>query len=303
MQKVYQGTDPYVFVSYSHKDQDRVFPLINDLMLCACNLWYDMGLHSGEDWNNELAERLYGAECVLFIVTANSVSSEYVRDELNFAKSKGKKIYPVFLENVDLPLALELLLGRAQAIRFADAGLEENRFKLRDTIKNNLPASVFQVLSDPFYAGVRNRFYLENTSYIFPDSAYFAGEAHNSFAINAVDTASGQKQPVYRFQARPAYEMQYSLNNVSIFDDPYFCNDDSKVLFVSLALSFAARYPTSWPDFDMILTLAISRLETPEPRVCLIDYKYMGTTEGDAPFMQGIIQEIEASFRNDDKKN
>ncbi len=74
-QKVYEGSDPYVFVSYSHKDKDTVLEIINDLMLCACNLWYDRGIHSGEDWNKEIAERLFNAECVLFMVTSNSVAN------------------------------------------------------------------------------------------------------------------------------------------------------------------------------------------------------------------------------------
>jgi len=294
-QKVYRGDDPYVFVSYSHKDQDRVFEIINDLMLCACNLWYDIGIHSGNDWNNEIAERLYNAECVLFMVTSNSVQSEYVKDELNFAKSKNKKIYPVFLEDIDLPLSMELFLGRTQAISCSDSDVNDNRFKLREKIKSNLPNTVFQVLSDPFYAGENNQFYLENTSYIFPDGTYFAGDEHNSFEIRCVNSASGQKTTVYRFQARPAYEMHFSLNNVSVFDDPYFCDDDSKVLFLSMMLDFAARYPTSWPDMDIILTIAISRVESRQPRVTLVDYKYRGSPS-DREFANGVIQEIEQSF-------
>lgn len=146
-QKVYKGTDPYVFVSYSHKDKEVVFEVINDLMLCACNIWYDTGIHSGEDRSGEIAEHLFNAECVLFMVTENSVNSEYVKDELTFAKTKNKKIYPVYLEQVTLPLSLELLLGRAQAISLSDDDIAESRFKLRDKIKNNLPTDVFQTIA------------------------------------------------------------------------------------------------------------------------------------------------------------
>lgn len=301
-QKVYQGADPYVFVSYSHRDKEEVFEIINDLMLCACNIWYDTGIHSGEDWNNEIAEHLFNAECVLFMVTANSIQSEYVKDELNFAKSKQKKIYPVFLENVSLPISLELLLGRAQAISYSDSDIEDSRFKLREKIKNNLPSNVFQTLSDPFYAGESNYFYLENTSYTFPETAYFAGEEHNSFAINAVNSISGEKTVIYRFQSRPAYDMTYSLNSVSVFDDPYFCDKDSEVLFISLVLSFSGRYPTNWPDIDVILTIAISRIESPLPRITLVDYKCKGSfTDKDDAFVNGVIQEIERSFSENNR--
>ncbi len=296
-QKVYQGTDPYVFVSYSHKDKDLVLEIINDLMLCACNLWYDTGIHSGEDWNKEIAEHLFNAECVLFMITSNSIQSEYVKDELNFAKSKQKKIYPVFLENITLPLSLELLLGRVQAISYLDDNISESRFKLREKIKNNLPNNVFQNISDPFYVSEHNLFYLENTSSIFPDGTYFAGEEHNSLSITVIDTNTKAKTILYQYQARPAYNMMYSLNSVSIFDDPYFCDDDSSVLFLSLVLCFNGKYPVQWPDFDIILTIAISRIESPKPRITLVDYKCKGVfSKEEQNFINGVVLEIEQSF-------
>lgn len=297
VQKVYQGTQPYVFVSYSHKDKESVLKIISDLMLCACNIWYDTGIHSGEDWNSEIAEHLFNAECVLFMITANSVQSDYVKDELNFAKAKHKKIYPVYLEKVTLPLSLELLLGRSQAIGYFDDDVEESRFKLREKIKKNLPDSVFQTVADPFYVGEKNSFYLENTSVVFSEDAYFAGQEHNSFEISVLDALSGVKTRVYRLQARPVFDMTYSLNSVKVFDDPYFCSEFSDVLFLSLALSFCARYPTSFLDFNIVLTIAISRLEEKAPRVTLVDYKLVGDfSEKDKNFINGVISEIEQSF-------
>ena len=295
--KVYEGSGSYVFVSYSHKDQDLVLEIIKDLMLCACNIWYDTGIHSGEDWNDEIAQHLYNAECVLFMVTANSVRSEYVKDELNFARSKNKKIYPVFLESIDLPLSLELLLGRAQAIRHLDNDVDNSRFRLREKIKRNLPNSVFQTVSDPFYAGEHNRFFIENTSYIFPDGTCFAGEEHNSFEIGVVNSNTGDKSSIYRYQSRPAYDMSYSLNNVSLFDDPYFCDEDSSVLFLSLVLTFSGKYPTRWPDFDIVLTVAISRIESQIPRITLVDYKCKGDfNDQEQAFINRVVLEIEQSF-------
>ena len=225
------------------------------------------------------------------------LTSDYVKDELNFARSKGKKIYPVYLEPIKLPLSLELLLGRSQAISYSDDDIKESRFKLREKIKSNLPGNVFQVISDPFYAGEKNCFYLEDTSTIFPENTYFAGEPYNSFAINKVDVGTGEKSTVYRYHARAAYDMFYSLNNVAVFDDPYFCDDDSKVLFLSMALSFSGKYPVPWPNIDVVLTIAISRIESASPRVTLVDYKCIGEhSDEDWEFINGVIGEIEKSF-------
>ena len=140
-------------------------------------------------------------------------------------------------------------------------------------------------------------FYLENTSYIFPDNTYFAGEEHNSFEIKISNSSDSERKTIYRYQARGAYDMNYSLNSLSIFDDPYFCADDSKVIFMSMAINFIGRYPTNWPDFDIVLTIAISRIESTNPRVSLLDYKLVGTfNEREQAFINGVIQEIEDSF-------
>jgi hypothetical protein len=91
--------------------------------------------------------------------------------------------------------------------------------------------------------------------------------------------------------------MSHSLNNVSVFDDPYFCDDDSSVLFLSLVLSFSGKYPTSWPDLDIVLTIAISRIESQSPRVTLVDYKCIGDfSDREQAFINGVVLEIEQSF-------
>ena len=297
MQKVYEGNEPYVFVSYSHEDRERVFGLINDLMICSCNIWYDIGLHSGNDWSEEIARRLYGAECIMLMITNNSVKSEYVRDEINFARAKNKKIYPVFLEDIALPLGLDFLLGRTQAISYIDGTAEDSRFKLRDKIKNQLPKNVFTVTSSPFYSGRKNMFYLKDTSRPFPEGSYFAGEELCSFEISAVNSDDGSQITLCRYEARPGYDMAFTINNVAVFDDPYFCDDDSKIVFISLVLNFMGKYPVPWPDFDAVLTIAISRLESNMPRITLPDIRLtQSLANEDYNFAKNVLEEIEQSF-------
>ena len=40
----YEGTEPYVFVSYSHEDRDEVFGEIRWLQDEAFNVWYEHGV-------------------------------------------------------------------------------------------------------------------------------------------------------------------------------------------------------------------------------------------------------------------
>jgi hypothetical protein len=46
---VYKGNDPYVFVSYSHRDSLLVFPEIIKIKAQGFNVWYDEGIEAGTE--------------------------------------------------------------------------------------------------------------------------------------------------------------------------------------------------------------------------------------------------------------
>ena len=48
--KVYEGPEPFIFISYARKDKDTVFPLLDALCSAGYHIWYDAGIQAGEDW-------------------------------------------------------------------------------------------------------------------------------------------------------------------------------------------------------------------------------------------------------------
>ncbi|MBQ1488402.1 MAG: toll/interleukin-1 receptor domain-containing protein, partial [Lachnospiraceae bacterium] len=46
----YEGKEKYIFISYSHKDTDRVMPIISRLMNEGFRVWYDDGISPGTEW-------------------------------------------------------------------------------------------------------------------------------------------------------------------------------------------------------------------------------------------------------------
>ena len=40
----YEGNENYIFVSYAHKDSDRVIPIIEELDAAGFRIWYDSGI-------------------------------------------------------------------------------------------------------------------------------------------------------------------------------------------------------------------------------------------------------------------
>ncbi len=52
----YKGEEPYVFVSYAHKDVSLVYPELTWLNNQGINIWYDEGIEAGTEWREELGQ-------------------------------------------------------------------------------------------------------------------------------------------------------------------------------------------------------------------------------------------------------
>lgn len=115
----YSGDQPYIFVSYSHSDAERVYPLLSALKQRGLNIWYDEGLEPGSSWRAGLADSIQNCERVLFLVSSVSASSRNCEREIEYALSKNKPICVCFLERTQLTSSLDFSLGSEQAI-FAD---------------------------------------------------------------------------------------------------------------------------------------------------------------------------------------
>lgn len=114
---IYDGDKPYLFISYSHQDEARVFPLIQGIHEAGYRIWMDRGIEVGTEWSNNIANRLNHCEAVLFFVSKNSIQSENCLDEIACAKSHKKTAILVFLEDdVVLPGGVEMQTARFQRL-------------------------------------------------------------------------------------------------------------------------------------------------------------------------------------------
>ena len=46
----YEGTLPYLFVSYAHKNDAAVLEIISTLQSRGFRVWYDEGIEAGSEW-------------------------------------------------------------------------------------------------------------------------------------------------------------------------------------------------------------------------------------------------------------
>ena len=87
---VYEGKEPYIFVSYAHRDSTAVFEVLTELQKRGYRLWYDDGIAPGSEWPEDIAQHLDAAAMVISFVTPNSMKSQNCRREINFSLTREK---------------------------------------------------------------------------------------------------------------------------------------------------------------------------------------------------------------------
>ena len=112
----YEGNEPYIFISYAHKDTARVLPILNALSAKGFRIWYDAGIEAGTEWPDYIAEHLEKASCFLAFLSESSLASKNCRQEINYAMDLDVSMMIVHLEPLTLTGGLRMRLGLVQAI-------------------------------------------------------------------------------------------------------------------------------------------------------------------------------------------
>lgn len=116
--EVYEGNEPYIFVSYAHKDSARVLPIIAALQEEGYRIWYDAGIVAGTEWPEYIAGHIKKSGCVLLFLSESYIVSQNCRQELTFAQANQIPMLNVYLENVTLTDGMQMQLGLNQCLFF-----------------------------------------------------------------------------------------------------------------------------------------------------------------------------------------
>jgi len=128
MPSVYAGDEPFVFVSYSHSDSQRINSLLTGLSTIGYRLWFDKGIPGGAEWDALIEDRLRRSAVLLLFVSRRAVESKFVRREAKFADSLNKPIVSVLLEDgVELSHGLGMLLTQYQMLHVSGGVAEVAR--------------------------------------------------------------------------------------------------------------------------------------------------------------------------------
>jgi hypothetical protein len=134
----YLGDEPFVFVSYAHKDREAVFAELARLRQMGCRIWYDEGIRPGGEWPEEIEAALERCSHFLVFLTDHAVSSRNVRNEINLAIEMRKAFVAVHLEETRLTGGLRLQIGSRQAIFRHNLSQEQYHRKLDQALPRPL---------------------------------------------------------------------------------------------------------------------------------------------------------------------
>ncbi len=112
----YMGSEPYIFISYAHKNSAQVLPIVTELIRQGYRVWYDEGILPGQAWDNSIADRLRSSHCFLAFLSQAYLASTNCRDELSIARTERKRMSLLYLEDLELTPGMQMRYNRLQAL-------------------------------------------------------------------------------------------------------------------------------------------------------------------------------------------
>ena len=140
--EAYTGNEQYLFVSNSHKDTGMVYKILDALHDKKYRIWYDESCENGNDFRDELRQRIKGSSGVQLFVSSASMASPFCGMEIVVAREYGKRLFPIYLEDeAVVPPAFEILLANTHH------STADNMDKLVKSMVRDLPEETMDRLT------------------------------------------------------------------------------------------------------------------------------------------------------------
>ena len=270
MKEVYEGDKPYLFISYSHKDE-KVLAYIDALRRNMCRIWYDVGNHAGDDWADVIGNHLLTAKKVLFFISENSLNSKYVNAEITMALSHNIDIIPVRIEEVQFSPGMEIKIGH---LHFIDVFKDEMNEACK-TILSELPKDIFDIQGEPFYVNDVYDFHIKVETL----QEYQTGDQRKMLVI-ATNRNTNETKELYSFITPPPFDPNYKILDVSKSESDYFDEQGNETVMVHILVSLLIEYPLYGDDIDALFSLAIVKPLTPDIHIVPLSYKLISPITG-----------------------
>lgn len=131
----------YVFVSYSHKDQNVVRGFVNEWKACDINVYFDEDkFKGGDNWREKAKREICSPNCagIYAFFSKDAFVSEAVWYELNIAKENNKPIVFINLEDKPIYDYLYDMIFRSKQSDHQHESMYPSRFDNKFDFKNTI---------------------------------------------------------------------------------------------------------------------------------------------------------------------
>lgn len=132
--------DRFAFISYSRADRLRVVEEVSAIRAWGFPVWIDDEIRPASEWPETIGKAVQACSLFVLFVTANSIESRNVRNEVNLAIEEEKPVLAIHLEKTELSPGLRLRLGDIQAIHRHDLTPDRYRRLVSETFGQTLGA-------------------------------------------------------------------------------------------------------------------------------------------------------------------
>ena len=127
----YQGSDPYVFLSYSHANKTKAHELIAFLQFNGVRVWYDAGIPYGSNWRNVIADKIDRSAVIVLMSSATAVESEHVEAEILLAQELHRTIIKLNLDDARFPRGIEMYLRPFNQLNYDELTPQNKDFLIK----------------------------------------------------------------------------------------------------------------------------------------------------------------------------
>lgn len=124
-----------VFISYSRKDEALAEKVVASLEEAGLDAWYyEHEIVPGENWAESIARGLRESSAMVVLLTHNSLDSDLVRLDIDFALGESaynRRLIPVIVgEPTDIPsLKIPWIFKHLKTVRLSENGRNDEQLK------------------------------------------------------------------------------------------------------------------------------------------------------------------------------
>ena len=96
--------EKYIFISYSLNDKAIATKIINDLKSNNITVVNENDVvKPGDKWNETISSYIINSNKIIFVISKNTLNSDFLKSEVEVAKSNNINILPILMDDIELP--------------------------------------------------------------------------------------------------------------------------------------------------------------------------------------------------------